>query len=109
MLGYYDNKLCIPARELVGEGIITLSNYKAMSARGRIKVARRGGGAKNSCALVVVDSLPAPYREQVEEKFGCDEARITAWVMSNYELDQAIGPPATRATMPQRNWRTNMR
>lgn len=89
MLGYYDNKLCIPARELVGEGIITLSNYKAMSARGRIKVARRGGGAKNSCALVVVDSLPAPYREQVEEKFGCDEARITAWVMSNYELDQA--------------------
>lgn len=46
MLGYYDNKLCIPARELVGEGIITLSNYKAMSARGRIKVARRGGGAK---------------------------------------------------------------
>ena len=88
MLGYYDNKLCIPARDLVGEGIMTLSNYKAMSARGRIKVARSGKG-HGRYALVVVDSLPTSYREKVEEKFGCDEARITAWVMSNYELDQA--------------------
>ena len=89
MLGYYDNKLCIPARELVESGIITESTYRNWTNRGRIKVARRGGGAKGSCALVVVDSLPDACREGVEAKFGGDEARIRGWVMSNYELDQA--------------------
>ena len=87
MLGYYDNKLCISARELIDCGIITEYTYRNWTNRDRIKIARRGGGAKNSCALVVVDSLSALCREQVEEKLGCDEARITAWVMSNYELD----------------------
>ena len=89
MLGYYDNKLCIPARELVESGIITESTYRNWTNRGRIKVARRGGGARGNCALVVVDSLPDACREGVEAKFGGDEARIRGWIISNYELDQA--------------------
>ena len=89
MLGYYDNKLCISARELIEEGFMTKAAYEKNVTRRKIKVMKRGGGAKGSCALVAIDSLPSACREQVEEKFGCDEARITAWVMSNYELDQA--------------------
>lgn len=89
MLGYYGNKLCISARELIEEGFMTKAAYEKNVTRRKIKVMKRGGGAKGSCALVAIDSLPSACREQVEEKFGCDEARITAWVMSNYELDQA--------------------
>ena len=89
MLGYYDNKLCISTRELIEEGFMTKAAYEKNVTRRKIKVMKRGGGAKGSCALVAIDSLPSACREQVEEKFGCDEARISAWVMSNYELDQA--------------------
>ena len=55
---YYGNRLCISARDLVEGGIMTTPNYKAMSARGRIEVVRRGGGASGQYALVAVDSLP---------------------------------------------------
>ena len=89
MLGYYDNILCISAHTLIEEGFMTKASYEKNVTRHKIKVVKRGGGAKGSCAQVAVDSLPTTCREQVEEKFGCDEARITAWVMSNYELDQA--------------------
>ena len=41
---YYGNTLCISAPELIETGIITQSNYKAMAARNRINVVRRGGG-----------------------------------------------------------------
>lgn len=115
MLGYYDNKLCISARELIEEGFMTKAAYEKNVTRRKIKVMKRGGGAKGSCALVAIDSLPSACREQVEEKFGCDEARITAWVMSNYELDQAAvaffmdWAAGHKATMPPPNWRTNMR
>ena len=87
---YYGNKLCISARELVEGGIMTMPNYKAMSARGRIDVVRRGGGASGNIALVAVDSLPTAYKEKVEEKYpGGSEIRLRDWILSNYEIDQA--------------------
>ena len=89
MIGYYEGKLCIEARALVESGIMSKAAYGKSSTRGRIQRLRRGGGARGSVALVMVESLPQRYREQVEAKFGCDEARITGWVMSNYALDQA--------------------
>ena len=55
---FFDNKLCISFRELVDGGIMTVPNYKYMASSGRIKVARRGGGAKGNGALIVIDSLP---------------------------------------------------
>lgn len=87
---YYGNKLCISYPEFVDSGIVSVSNYKQLAARGRIDVVRRGGGANGCCALIAIDSLPSKYKEAVEKKYpGGDEVRIKAWVLSNYEMDQA--------------------
>ena len=87
---YYGNKLCISYPEFVDSGIVSVSNYKQLAARGRIDVVRRGGGANGCCALIAVDSLPSKYKEAVEKKYpGGDEVRIKVWVLSNYEMDQA--------------------
>lgn len=87
---YYGKTLCISARELVDGGIITASNYRQLAARGRLEVARRGGGAKGRTALVIVDSLPTKYKEKVRAL--CpdgDAVRLKGWIVSNYEVDQA--------------------
>lgn len=87
---FYGNRFCISMRELVDGGIMTMPNYKAMSARGRIDVVRRGGGSAGSCALVAVDSLPSVYKEKVEEVYpGGPQVRLQHWILSNYEMDQA--------------------
>lgn len=90
MLGYYGNTLCISARELIDGGFITESTYRNWTNRNRIKIVQRGGGAKGSGAMVAVDSLPTPCREQVEKAHpDIDMILLTNWVMSNYQLDQA--------------------
>lgn len=87
---FFDNKLCISFRELVDGGIMTVPNYKYMASSGRIKVVRRGGGAKGNGALIVIDSLPTSYKEKVEEKYpGGNAVLLRGWIISNYELDQA--------------------
>ena len=87
---YYGNKLCITYHELVESGIMTEPNYKYKAWKGQIDVVRRGGGASGCCALIAIDSLPSKYKEAVEKKYpGGDEVRIKAWVLSNYEMDQA--------------------
>ena len=87
---YYGNKLCISYSELVDGGIITASNYNNLTYRKKVKVVRRGGGANDCCALIAIDSLPSKYKEAVGKKYpGGDEVRIKAWVLSNYEMDQA--------------------
>ncbi len=86
---YYGNTLCISAPELVGNGIMSQSNYQKMVTRGRIDVARRGGGASGCTALIAVDSLPTKYLDKVKEQFpGGPEVRLQGWVTSNYEVDQ---------------------
>lgn len=85
---YHGNRLCISAQELVEGGIMTMPNYKAMSARGRIDVVRRG--SRGGCALVAVDSLPTTYKEKVDEVYpGGPEVKLSGWITSNYTLDQA--------------------
>lgn len=87
---YYDNRLCISYGELVDGGIMTVSNYNSLTYRKKVKVVRHGGGASDCCALIAIDSLPAKYKEAVEKMYpGGDEVRIKAWVLSNYEMDQA--------------------
>ncbi|MDY5632261.1 MAG: hypothetical protein SPF56_07230 [Bacteroidaceae bacterium] len=87
---YRDNRLCISYSELVDSGIMTKSNYTYKAWKGQIDVVRRGGGANGCCALIAIDSLPAKYREAVEKMYpGGDEMRVKAWVLSNYEMDQA--------------------
>ena len=75
---------------MVDDGIMSLSNYKAMSARGKFTVVRRGGGASGQCALVSVDSLPTDYKSKVLELYpDGDKTRLAGWVRQNYEVDQA--------------------
>ena len=85
---YFNGALCISARELMDEGIMTASNYKQMSARGKLTVVRSGKGLGNY-ALVAVDSLPETYKAKVIAMYPDGEkTRLKGWIMSNYELDQ---------------------
>ena len=86
---YCDNKLCISVRELEADGILTGDYCRQLARRNKLKIARRGGG-KGNCAMVVVESLPTPYLDQVKEKHPYGNAvLLRCWILSNYELDQA--------------------
>lgn len=86
---FFDNKLCISVRELEADGILTQDYCRQLAARNRLKMARSGGG-KGNYALVVVDSLPTEYQDQVNEKHpGRAAILLRGWIISNYELDQA--------------------
>ncbi len=85
---YYDNKLCISQRELVDSGVMTASNYRQMVTRGRVDVARRGGGS-NQYALITVSSLPDTYKTKVRAQYPNPGMEVLmAWLDSNYERDQ---------------------
>lgn len=85
---YYNGKLCISMRELVDGGIMTIPNYKQLAARKKIDIARRGD--RGGCALVVVDSFPPRYKEDIYTRFpDSDSVRLAGWVRSNYEIDQS--------------------
>lgn len=87
---YYGGRLCISMRELVDNNIVSEANYGNWTNRGRVEIARRGGGSADNYALVVVDSLPTKYREDVEAKLGKgDEVLAAGWFRENYERDQA--------------------
>ena len=86
---FFDNKLCISVRELEADGILTQDYCRQLAARNRLKMARSGGG-KGNYALVVFDSLPTEYQDQVNEKHpGGAAILLRGWIISNYELDQA--------------------
>lgn len=89
-LEYYQGRKCIAMRALVEKGIMTEANYKQMARRGRVEVARRGGGSSASYALVVVDTLPDKYRDKVSLIFpNSDAVMVAGWVRENYGRDQA--------------------
>ncbi len=86
---YYGNTLCISARELVDGGVMSIANYKQLSARGRINVVRPGKGL-GCYALVAVSSLPDTYREKVNALYPDPSLEVLlAWLEHNYEIDQA--------------------
>ena len=87
---YYDGRKCIRPIELEAAGIMTQEYCRQLASRGRLTMARRGGGSKNHYALVVVDSLPTQYLDEVKEKLGSgDEILAAGWFRENYERDQA--------------------
>ena len=87
---YHDNRLCISMRELVDGGVMTVSNYKQLSARGRIDVVRRGGGSAKNYALIAVSSLPDAYQSKLKELYPNPSLEVLlAWLDANYEVDQA--------------------
>lgn len=85
---YYDGRKCIRPIELEAAGIMTQEYCRQLASRKRIEMARSGRG-KGNYALVVVDSLPTQYLEEVKEKLGSgDEILATGWFRENYERDQ---------------------
>ena len=89
MLEYYQDTLCISARELVERGFITKSNYEKKAARKQIDVVRKGGGV-GVYALVSVDSLPSYIQMAVKEAHPEGSLqRLKHWVEKHYEFDQA--------------------
>lgn len=86
---YYAGRKCISARELEQHGIMTQEYCRQLASRKRLEVARPGGG-KGNYALVVVDSLPTQYLDEVRDKLGTgDEILLAGWLRENYERDQA--------------------
>ncbi len=85
---YYDGRLCVSMRELVGSGIMTEANYKQMARRAKIEVVRKGGG-QGKYSLVAVKSLPTRFRDLVTLRIGKPEITpIIEWLQANYERDQ---------------------
>lgn len=65
---FYDNKLCIRAGWLIEEGILSEDNYKILSRRNKIEVARRA--CLNTPALVVYESMPTRFKNEVKLRIG---------------------------------------
>ena len=85
---YYNGKLCISMRELADNGVMTMAHCNKLATRKKIDIARRGD--RGGCALVVVDSFPPRYKEDIYTRFpDSDSVRLAGWVRSNYEIDQA--------------------
>lgn len=86
---YYNGILCISARELIDNDIVTKSNYRNWTNRKRVEIVRRGGGP-GKYSLIAVDSLPNRYKNLITLRFG--DAKIVAisdWLRSNYKRDEA--------------------
>jgi hypothetical protein len=81
---YHNNTLCISARELMA--VMTESNYKQLSARGKVEVARRA--CRGQYALVVFDSLPDKYKAAAKELYPEGGVmQLQKWFRDNYTLD----------------------
>lgn len=86
---YYGGHKCIRPSELEAAGIMTQEYCRQLASRKRLEMARTGRG-KGGYALVVVDSLPTQYLEEVKAKLGDgDEILAAGWFRENYERDQA--------------------
>ncbi|MBD5337704.1 MAG: hypothetical protein HDR98_01105 [Bacteroides sp.] len=85
---YYDNRYCISYGELIDGGIVTKSNYDNWVKRDKVTVVRQGKGLGN-CALIAIDSIPEAYRKKIDEVYpGWKDAKLKAWIVSNYRRDQ---------------------
>ena len=86
---YFENCLCVSARELVDGNVMTASNYKQLAHRGKLTVVRQGKGL-GSYALVAVDSLPEKYKAEIRKLYpDGNRTRLIDWVKKNYERDMA--------------------
>lgn len=69
MFEYYNNKLCVQAGWLYGDGeIMTIYNYKNLTNRKWLNILRRG--CKGTPALVEFDSIPPRFKDVIIDKYG---------------------------------------
>lgn len=65
----YQNKICVPARRLLEEGIVeSWGTYRTWTQRGHLRVVRTGGNGRE--ALVDVEQMRPDIREKVERVLG---------------------------------------
>ena len=71
---YYKNELCMTFDELTSgeDPVVRVGTLKSLQYRGRVCLARRGGG-EGACALYVYSSLPTKYQQKWVEKYGDPE------------------------------------
>ena len=69
MIEYYDNDtLCINGGWLIGEGILSEMNYKALLRRNKMKRVQLGGNGRP--ALIEYDSIPERFKQKIIKKIG---------------------------------------
>ena len=86
---YYGKILCISYHDLTGgdNPVMSVPNYKKLSANGNINVVRQGKGLGNY-ALVEIATLPTRFRERIREKYGDLEAEILKnWFGTHFHVD----------------------
>lgn len=88
MFEYFNNQLCVEARWLIDEGIMTKSNYDMLRHRGLIDVVRRA--CLNTPALVAYESLPERFKKKIKAKVG-DPYKL----VHKGKLRSLIAPDAT--------------
>jgi len=71
MFEYYGNTLCVQANWLEESGVVSISNLKFLTHKGKVKKARSGRGLGNY-ALYVYESLPQRFRNVIELDHGID-------------------------------------
>ncbi|HHU96858.1 MAG TPA: hypothetical protein GXX67_06290 [Petrimonas sp.] len=87
---YYNNILCVEARWLVDNGVMTVRQYRHLRDSNQIYIARRG--CRGTPALVSYDSIPERFKPMVKEVLGCDprEAAKVSQVESRIVHDAEI-------------------
>lgn len=86
---YYGKILCISYQDLTGgeNPIMSVPNYKKLSAKGDINVVRSGRGL-GGYALVEVATLPIRFQEKIKEKYGdMKEDILKNWFGSHFRID----------------------
>lgn len=86
---YYGKILCISHHDLTCEPnpVMSDSNYKKLSANGKINVVRSGRGL-GGYALVEIATLPLRFQEKIKEKYGdMKEDILKNWFGSHFRID----------------------
>lgn len=86
---YYGKIACISYMDLIREPnpIMSGSNYKQLSSRGKINVVRPGKGL-GSYALVEIATMPQRFQDKIKEKYGDMNSEILRmWFASHFHID----------------------
>lgn len=86
---YYGKIACISYVDLIREPdpIMSESNYKQLSRRGKINVVRPGKGL-GSYALVEIATMPQRFQDKIKEKYGDMNSEILRmWFASHFHID----------------------
>lgn len=86
---YYGKIACISYMDLIREPnpIMSESNYKQLSRRGKINVVRPGKGL-GCYALVEIATMPQRFQDKIKDKYGDMNSEILRmWFASHFHID----------------------